>query len=277
MSSSNNNIRNLKFSNLWMGPLSQNVEHRFASKHALNVYKSRSIYSFIPKCACSTMRLSLAIANGVIDDVKKFDWIHSNNSTFSSNLKDLVKANFTFVILRNPFLRLASTFVDKIVGKTPEINSILKMHKNIDPNEITFKKFIELICSKNDSDQSLLKANIHWRPQADFLVYSNYDQYIQFEKFEEKKDILEKKLNIKIIDARKFTLHGNDLYKQIDNKNFSNTIPSEIIKMRGKGTTPSLNSFHNKESVELISKFFSEDITLYNNIFKKNVADFKIN
>ena len=54
-----------------VGPLPQNIGHQFAARHALNIYKSSSIYSFIPKCACSTMRLSLAKANGLIDDVKK--------------------------------------------------------------------------------------------------------------------------------------------------------------------------------------------------------------
>ena len=130
-----NKTYEIRFSNLWGGPLDSNVQHKFAAQHALNIYKSQSIYTFIPKCACSTMRLSLALANGLISDVKNYNWIHSNNSTFCANLSELVKAKFTFVILRNPFLRLASTYLDKIVNSTFDTARV---------KEKLLKKYIDL-------------------------------------------------------------------------------------------------------------------------------------
>ena len=35
-------IREIRFSNLWGGPLNENLDHIFAAQHALNIYKSNS-------------------------------------------------------------------------------------------------------------------------------------------------------------------------------------------------------------------------------------------
>ena len=270
-----NKINEIRFSNLWGGPLSENPQHKFASQHALNIYKSNSIYTFIPKCACSTMRLSIALSNGLISDINKYNWIHSNNETFSANLRELITANFTFVILRNPFFRIASTFLDKIINSTLDTarvkKTLLDMHTNITADELTFKKFIQLVNSKNT-----LRLDPHWRPQVDFLVYKKYDHYIQFEKFNEEKKVIEEKSDIKIIDARKITLHGNDIYKKINNRNFSNITPSEINKLRSEGFTPSLNSLYDEESKKIISDTFKDDIIVYENCFKEKCANFEI-
>ena len=45
-----------------------NTKHIFAQKHAMNVYAQGAIYSLIPKNACSTMRLSIAIENGCVKE-----------------------------------------------------------------------------------------------------------------------------------------------------------------------------------------------------------------
>ena len=35
-------IRVIRFSNIWNGPLAENVQHKFAAQHALNIYRSKS-------------------------------------------------------------------------------------------------------------------------------------------------------------------------------------------------------------------------------------------
>ncbi|TAL45777.1 MAG: hypothetical protein EPN89_11775, partial [Methylovulum sp.] len=82
--------RPFKYSSASYVNLSKNQQHQFAQGHALRIYNSNSIYSFIPKNACSTMRVSLAIANGCIADTDKldeldFNWIHNNNDTFRAD------------------------------------------------------------------------------------------------------------------------------------------------------------------------------------------------
>lgn len=101
--------------------LSQNGAHGFAAQHALVHYTSGAVYSFIPKNACSTMRYSMAIANNCISGPEDWTWIHKNNGTFVATLPELVRAPYSFVILRCPHARLASVFLDKIVDRTPEL------------------------------------------------------------------------------------------------------------------------------------------------------------
>lgn len=71
-----NILRNAKKSHL---PISKNIPHKFSESYALSIYKTRSIYSFIPKNACSTLRFSVAVANGFLKDLKDVEWIHYNN------------------------------------------------------------------------------------------------------------------------------------------------------------------------------------------------------
>jgi len=60
------------------GPLAHpKSAHQFAASHALSIYGARAIYTFIPKNGCSTMRLSLGIANGALTGPEDIDWIHS--------------------------------------------------------------------------------------------------------------------------------------------------------------------------------------------------------
>ena len=112
--------RTLKNSSSSYANLNQNPSFKFANNHALMIYNSDALYTFIPKNACSTMRLSLAMANGCISDTKDYNWIHKNNATFVVNLVEIIKAKYTFVILRDPFRRLASVYIDKIVDRTVE-------------------------------------------------------------------------------------------------------------------------------------------------------------
>ena len=122
--------------------------------------------------------------------------------------------------------------------------------------------------------KNLLSMNIHWVPQINFLVYKHYDSYIQFEKFEEEKKIIEKNCDIKIYDARKLILHGNDLYKQISDKNYAEIDPIEIYNLRKKGNSPAETVMHNEETKKIVSSFYPYDISLYNKCFNIDCSKF---
>ena len=70
-----NKIRYAKCSNM---PLDKNNLYSFSRRFALKHYSSGAVYTYIPKNACSTMRYSLAIANGFIDQNTDPNWIHRN-------------------------------------------------------------------------------------------------------------------------------------------------------------------------------------------------------
>jgi hypothetical protein len=109
--------RRFSFSSDSIVALKRNPAHVFAQKHALNLFSKNAIYTYIPKNACSTLRLSLAVANGCIDSDDEFEWIHQNNETFAASMSELIKAEYTFTFLRCPFRRIASVFIDKMISK----------------------------------------------------------------------------------------------------------------------------------------------------------------
>ena len=94
--------------------LQGNQEHNFAIKHTCIHYKSNSVCTWIPKNGCSNLRYSISKENGVITNIEELDWIHRNNDCFNVSTKEALQANYTFIILRNPFKRLLSFFLDKL-------------------------------------------------------------------------------------------------------------------------------------------------------------------
>lgn len=178
-----------------------NKAHVFAADHALCAYPSGAVYSFIPKNACTTLRVSLAMANGCIAGARDWTWIHNNNRTFIASLRDLAAASFTFTILRCPHARLASVFLDKFVGRRPEFWRLHAATRDrLHPETSTFRDFVALL-----DDPELLNHDMHWRPQVDFLVYDDYDLWVPLERFADHAPQIEEGAGLRIVDARALT------------------------------------------------------------------------
>jgi len=97
------NARLLRNARLEYSPVSQNKPYTFSLSHTLSIYPLDAVYTFIPKNACSTLRYSIAIANGFLGDFSDIKWIHKNNQTFMSTQREVSLASYTFVILRCPY------------------------------------------------------------------------------------------------------------------------------------------------------------------------------
>lgn len=129
--------------------LPQNSAHGFVARHALVHYPSGAVFTFIPKNACTSWRTNLAYANGCIADVTDWAWVHNNNATFSASIADLACAAATAVILRCPFRRLASTFIDKIVSRERELWTLRRLTRNaFDPSRQIFRDFVHWVGQK---------------------------------------------------------------------------------------------------------------------------------
>ena len=107
-------IRNARLQN---SKLSENELYTFSLNHTLSVYSIDAVYTFIPKNACSTMRYSVALQNGYVRDIEDINWIHQNTQTFVATQREIATAKYTFTMLRCPFTRVASCFLDKIVNQ----------------------------------------------------------------------------------------------------------------------------------------------------------------
>ncbi len=243
--------------------LQNNMQHRFAQNCALNIYKSKTIYSFIPKNACSTMRTSIAYANGCIQSKEQFKWIHNNNKTFSANLSELVCANYTFVILRCPYARLASVFLDKFVVSNGKFQDFYKNIPDLSPENINFDMFVKTL-----KNSSLIKSNAHWRHQIDFLVYEKYDDYFSIENFSEINTILKEKINLDIIDARDLTNHGTNNLELLNNEACHQKSIKEIRLLKQNGQCPSHKSMYSEELIDIVNNLYIDDINFYKQVIK---------
>ena len=248
-------LRNARLKN---SKVSQNELYTFSRNHTLSIYPLDAVYTFIPKNACSTFRYSIAIANGFLGDISDVNWIHSNNSTFLSTQREVARASYTFVVLRCPYTRIASCFLDKIVKEKFDFNDVKGNKLNLN-----FHDFLLVIKSQHRSERSE-----HWRNQSDFLHYERYDEYFSLELFSE---------TINSLDARGFTIHDTRVALKHDLKNieridgnFSKIKVDKLKKMKEGGCLPSYKSMFGDTEIELANDIYNDDINLYKSHFGDN-------
>lgn len=251
--------------------LDANEQHRFAQRHALNIYPADAIYSMIPKNGCSTLRTSIAIANGCITDVADFNWIHQNNETFAASLSELAKARYTFTILRCPYARLVSVYLDKIVNRNPVAWRYVDLHaRKIDITDVSFEFFVRSL-----GRERIRNGDIHWRPQTHFLVYAEYDDYFAFEDFPRITEVLGRAIDLELVDARPLTRHGTAGYKALTAKDPFRLKPLELLHHRSKGRLPAPGDMYNDELVACVKRAYRSDLALYKRLFGSNALLFQ--
>lgn len=250
--------RLLRFARHATDALVDNKAHDYAHRFAISLYAAQAIYSFIPKNACSTMRLSVAYANGAITGPADFHWIHANNETFIPTLRDLATARYTFVVLRDPFHRLVSCFLDKMVtGKIKPDFFSKPIGEEMTEETLTFRKFVKGLEKRPN-------ANGHWKPQAAFLVYEEYDDWFAVEDFGRAVRTLDRKIGLEILDARPISQHGKDRHQPVDDdRNHADTPVAEIAAMKARREIPAFRAMFDEEIVEAVRALYAEDIALY--------------
>jgi hypothetical protein len=295
------NLRRLRFPKRRHVALAKNAAHQFAARHALSIYGARAIYSFIPKNGCSTLRFSVACANGCIDGPSDIDWIHSNNLTFSATLHELVTAQYTFTVLRCPYSRLASVYLDKIVDgnlRVAQQKALLELGDAtaISGTGITalrrrLQQFTDGLVGNTGStpvvgvpgDASVpglaelsfrdfvsligqrngLQTDHHWTPQSAFLVYDDYDDVFRLEAFSAARERLNERIGLAVQDARGLTLHGTDRYEMDDSRSFADVPAREIAAMRQAGRCPSHAALYDKTLISQVGGLYADDVGLY--------------
>lgn len=238
--------------------LERNAEFMFALRSAMTIFPGNAIYTFIPKNACSTMRYSVAAANGILRDPSEVDWIHSNNATFAPTLREAFDADFTFVILRCPYRRLYSLFMDKIVNMDRQSwdlhNFTGRRHH---PHDITFRNFVELL-----GKPGALQFNPHWRLQSDFLLYDKYDAYYCVERMDEAAAALQARIGFKVHDVRAHLSHDISKLKTIDGDH-SSTPAAELLAMKRQGTVPQVQGLYDAATRAAVAALYRKDISVY--------------
>ncbi len=258
------NRRLLRYTRGNLQALAGNAAHQFASEHALSIYAADAVYSFIPKNACSTMRYTIGLANGAIADQQQFNWIHANNLTFRASLAELVKAKYTFVILRDPYLRIASCYLDKMVDQT---TVAWTYHTLTDyrtaPAMLTFREFITNLKSR-------LRGDEHWRPQLDFLVYEHYDDIFCLEAFSDATVALRNRIGLDVQDGRGFTKHGSDQFELlVGDESFADRPAHEIAALKRVGRIPRPAQLYDASLIAEVGQMYAADIAFYTETIKR--------
>ena len=242
----------------------ENKRHEIAQRNTLVHLKSASICTWIPKIACSTLRYSIALDNGAISGLNDFPWIHQNNTTFVANNKELLNSNYAFVILRNPFKKLLSFYLDKICSnKSTKEDQSYALSKSIfnASNSTTFEEFVSTIYE----DPSLISKDIHTRRQCDFLIYANYSDYFKFEDFQGTQKKLREKIGLELVDTRQSgsirTTYEMEELKGFDHK----TTASEANTLLDMHKKPLARNMYTPEMVAKVGTIYFSDILLYSN------------
>lgn len=252
------NIRLLRNARLKHSEVNENKLYNFSSNYALSIYPINAVCTFIPKNACSTLRFSIAIANGFIRDINDIEWIHNNNGTFRSTQREVSLASYTFVVLRCPYTRIASCFLDKIVDEIISFNDEMG-----DKVNFNFHEFLLEIKAQKPGEREQ-----HWRNQSDFLHYEKYDDYFSLELFSEAIASLDAQ-GLKVHDTRESIKHSLSSLKTVDG-DFSKVKAVEVKKMKEEGFAPNYKSMFSTAEIELVNDIYKDDINLYKSHFGEN-------
>jgi len=257
--------RLLRFARLSTNDVRKNSFHQLASKQALSIYGIGAVYSFIPKNACSTLRYSVAVHNGFLEPGDDPDWIHSNNETFCATQQQIVEAKYNFVVLRCPYRRLASAYLDKVVSADALARVLVsKSTSREDMDAVTAEDLHRL--SFNDFVRLCLLppsrvVDFHWYPQINFLMYEDYDDWFSVEAFDVATERLAQR-GFVVHDTRDKITHSTKKYQKVEG-NFSRVPAGEIFRMKHEGKVPSYEAMFDNETRQLAAQMFKQDVELF--------------
>jgi hypothetical protein len=257
--------------------------HRFANDHTVTIVPSGAVCTYIPKNACSTLRYSVLRANDVDVDPESPNFRHLDVSSFRSTPDELSSATHTFVILRCPYRRLVSMFVDKMLGGGRGLPYLIAhdrlggfarwrrllrisgkairffgLHAPELQKDYCFRDVVQFL-----SKPGVLVLDHHWRPQVDFLIFDRYDSYFSVEDLSSCQMKLSEKHVMQLLDARALTKHGVDRANTVTDGFFGDTPISVLAEMKRRGLIPDSRSFYDDEIRSRVSAIYSDDIELY--------------
>lgn len=252
--------RRFRYAGQTFTQLANNRAHTFALSYALGIYRANACYSMIPKNGCSTVRFAIARANGCIDSLDEASWIHRNNATFSLSLGEVLRSEYTFSVLRCPFDRLYSAFMDKIVSIDVQAWQLYNStgRRSLHPHTITFESFVDKI-----TDDPANQLDIHWRPQVAFLVLETYDDLFSLERLSEASPTLETKAGLQIEDSRSAIGHHISGLEQIEMTNAFEATTIELLQLKLDGKCPRVQDLYNDAIVQAVEPLYREDLANY--------------
>ena len=205
--------------------------------------KYKYIYFETPKVGCSTIKNTLQKLE-VDDESKLPDWVHDKHLSPLLSPLELEK-NFTeyindeyfkFSFVRNPYTRILSCYLDKILGIEKDVMLPKLGFKSTD--YLSFYDFLQAVKS-----QSYSEMDVHWMPQSILLASESIT--LDFIGRQENFDNDLKKVLVKITKSDPGSLH------------ISNETPHAV------GANKKLQKYMTKGIAKLILEIYYDDFYLY--------------
>lgn len=237
------------------------------NNNLLYARRNRIAYIPIPKVACTSIKFLLlkiegheyngAIDRGFHDFVREM--LTSNLGRFDRALRSL-DHGYTFTVVRNPWDRLVSAYIDKFVrAKEYEdfaLEVILSIRGSSDVSlGISFREYLNYI-----SNQHLLQMNDHWRPQWWFVAGLGVDRIIKYESLEEdlRQLLSSRGVNVDLPHINRSSMKVVELRNR--NLCLPDMFPSEL---RSLGGYPAYHSWYDNELLAVADRVFRKDIELF--------------
>lgn len=155
-------------------PLAAAIDRRipvqWVSKRTIISHAHRYCYFRIPKCANSTVVQTLARYDSSLgrtpEGLARRELKRSSRNLFrvwAWSPRSLARRYFCFTIVRNPYTRVLSAYLDKIADGVGEYREVITAVGKDDVHDVTFKEFVEFL------EGGGLYMNAHWAPQCALL------------------------------------------------------------------------------------------------------------
>ncbi len=212
--------------------------------YLINVSKTyKYIYFETPKVGCSTIKktlqkLEVSDASDIPEDVhqKKLSPLLSPLDLEKNFSEYLTDAYFKFSFVRNPYTRILSCYLDKIIGIQKDVY-LPKIGYSLTDN-VSFKAFLLAI-----KEQTFFEMDVHWMPQHILLGADKIPL-----------DFIGRQENF-----------DNDLAKvlSIITKSDSNAPNISNERPHAVGANKKLLQYLTKDTAQLIHEIYADDFRLY--------------
>lgn len=251
----------------------------FKSERAFLVnHKCKYIYCPIPKVGCTSLKLWLLLTSSYQDKKRIVEFLHTRefheeiHRVFSlekydnREIKKLLEdpEYFKFCVVRNPWERLASAYIDKFVrARRYEdfVQEVIVQIKGVDGSRgasqgISFAEFVDYVCEETDD-----RLNVHWRPQYCFMGDVEFDFIGRLEEMDAVYEVLVERTGVQVDIPSYNRIERKPVMEEIS---LSDMPAGEIRRL---GYFPDYRNLYSNTLIDKVGSRYREDIKRFGYIF----------